>query len=318
MSSPKLAAAPISWGVCEVPGWGRVLPVEQVLAEMAGLGLRATELGPPGFLPERVEPLTVRLAAHELTLVGGFLALVLHDDAVRKATLAEVERACALLAGAGGQVLVIAAATGLPGYDDRRGLDDDAWVRLVDTLDAVSAIGSAHGLVVTLHPHVGTHVETFAEVSRFLASSTVALCLDTGHLLIGGTDPLALAGSHGERVAHVHLKDVDAAVAAQVRSGEISYRDAVSTGLYRPLGQGDVPVREIIQTLSAAGYGGWWVLEQDTALPLGQNGSPGAGIGHDDPQLQDDPQRQPWRDTATSIAYFRAALSPEPVEKEIP
>ncbi|MBA3369041.1 MAG: TIM barrel protein [Geodermatophilaceae bacterium] len=312
MSALRLAGAPISWGVCEVPGWGHVLPVEQVLSEMASLGLRATELGPPGFLPEQVEPLRARLAAHGLTLVGAFLALVLHDASVREATLSEAERACALLAGAGGQVLVVAAATGLDDYDTRPVLDDDAWVRLVDTLDDVSKIATSHGLVTAVHPHVGTHIETAAEVDRFLASSSLPLCLDTGHLLIGGTDPLALAGNHGGRVAHVHLKDVDAAVAAQVRSGEISYQRAVAAGLYRPLGQGDVPVREIIQTLTAAGYERWWVLEQDTALPVGQDGPPASGIDHDDSQ------RQPRRDTAASIAYFTAALPSGTVEKEIP
>jgi len=311
VSALRLAGAPISWGVCEVPGWGQVLPVEQVLSEMASLGLRATELGPPGFLPEQVEPLNAELATHDLRLVGGFLALVLHDEAVRDATLGEVERACALLAGAGGQVLVVAAATGLDDYDTRLALDDDAWRRLVDTLDEVSKIASAHGLVVAVHPHVGTHIETAAEVDRFLTSSPLSLCLDTGHLLIGGTDPLALATSHGDRVAHVHLKDVSGPVLARVRSDEMSYQRAVSAGLYCPLGQGDVPVGEIIQALTTAGYDGWWVLEQDTALAPRTERPPATGV-------DDDPHLQPRRDTAVSIAYVTAAQSPETLEKEIP
>lgn len=312
MSALRLAGAPISWGVCEVPGWGHVLPVEQVLSEMASLGLRATELGPPGFLPEQVEPLKADLAAHDLTLVGAFLALVLHESAVRETTLDEVDRACALLAGAGGQALVVAAATGLDDYDTRPALDDDAWVRLVDTLDEVSKIATALGLVATVHPHVGTHIETAPEVERFLASSPLPLCLDTGHLLIGGADPVDIARRHGHRVAHVHLKDVDARVAAQVRSGELGYQQAVSAGLYRPLGQGDLAVREVIQALTAAGYGGWWVLEQDTALPPREANSYPTDTEHDNAR------RQPQLDTAASIAYLKAALPPETLEKETP
>lgn len=326
MSSARLAAAPISWGVCEVPGWGDVLPVDQVLAEMAALGLGATELGPPGFLPEEAEALTANLEAHGLTLVGGFLALVLHEPAVRDATLAEVERACALLARAGAQVLVLAAATGLDGYDTsdthdpsdtRTGdpawkLDDTQWKYLVETLADVASIAAQHDLVATVHPHVGTHIETAPEVERFLASSPLPLCLDTGHLLIGGADPVDIARRHGHRVAHVHLKDVDARVAAQVRSGELGYQQAVSAGLYRPLGQGDLAVREVIQALTAAGYGGWWVLEQDTALPPRKANSYPTDTEHDNAR------RQPQLDTAASIAYLKAALPPETLEKETP
>ncbi|MBA3409336.1 MAG: TIM barrel protein [Geodermatophilaceae bacterium] len=312
MTSTRVAAAPISWGVCEVPGWGEVLPVDHVLAEMAALGLRATELGPPGFLPEQAESLRADLAAHDLILVGGFVALVLHDPAVRETTLAEVERACALLSGAGGEVLVVAAATGLDGYDNRPELDADKWRYLVDTVQLVSSIASEHGLTATLHPHVGTHVESASEVDRFLASSSVPLCLDTGHLLIGGADPVAVARRHGHRVAHVHLKDVDASVALRVQSGEMSYQKAVAAGLYRPLGQGDVPVREVINALTTAGYGGWWVLEQDTALPVGQ---PLSGTYRND---HDDLRSRPRRDTAASIEYLLAALSPGPFQKETP
>lgn len=298
MTAPRLAAAPISWGVCEVPGWGHVLPVETVLGEMAALGLRATELGPPGFLPEQPDMLRAGLAAHDLSLVGSFLALVLHDPAVRDATLAEAERACRLLAGAAGQVLVIAAATGLDGYDTRPELNDAGWAHLLGTLTAITEVAAEHRLIAALHPHVGTYVETAAEVERFLASSSLPLCLDTGHLVIGGTDPVVLARTYGDRIAHVHLKDVDAPVAARVQSGEISYQQAVGMGLYRPLGQGDVAVGEVIQALTAAGYGGWWVLEQDTALP--QN-----------PRESGDPLHRPRRDTAASIAFFRAATSPD-------
>src|SRR4051812_42145845 len=62
----RLAAAPISWGVCEVPGWGRQLPSERVLSELASLGLRATELGPLGYLGDDVTAVRSALARHGL------------------------------------------------------------------------------------------------------------------------------------------------------------------------------------------------------------------------------------------------------------
>ena len=110
-------------------------------------------------------------------------------------------------------------------------------------------------------------VENADDVRRVLGGSSIGLTLDTGHLLIGGVDPVALALEHTDRIRHTHLKDVDAAWAARVQSGEVSYTDAVRQGMYRPLGQGDVDLRAIVVALEKAGYDGWYVLEQDTILP---------------------------------------------------
>jgi inosose dehydratase len=103
-------------------------------------------------------------------------------------------------------------------------------------------------------------------VQRVLDESSIGLCLDTGHLLIGGADPVALARDHAPRVRHVHLKDVDEGWAVRVRSGEMGYTDAVRQGMYRPLGQGDVDLSAIVRALETSGYDGWYVLEQDAIL----------------------------------------------------
>jgi inosose dehydratase len=256
----KIAAAPITWGVCEVPGWGRVLPPETVLAEMAALGLAATELGPPGYLPTRVPELRNVLATHDLGLVGGFLATPLHLGSTMDDTVIE------LLAGAGGEVLVLAAATGLDGYDERPALSDREWATLVETCGRIADRAAAAGLRTVLHPHVGTHVETRAEVERFVHDSDLSLCVDTGHLLIGGTDPADLVRRHPNRVGHVHLKDVRADLAEQVRQGVTTYTEAVAHGIYTPLGAGDLDLESLLELLRDNDYDGWYVLEQDTAL----------------------------------------------------
>jgi inosose dehydratase len=109
-------------------------------------------------------------------------------------------------------------------------------------------------------------VETRDDVYRVLDGSGASLCLDTGHLLIGGTDPGQLTSQAPDRIGHVHLKDVSEPVAKQVADGTISYTDGVRTSLYQPLGQGDVDVAGVVRALQAAGYRGWYVLEQDTVL----------------------------------------------------
>ncbi|AYF77917.1 inosose dehydratase [Nocardia yunnanensis] len=263
----RIAAAPISWGVCEVPGWGHVLDPGTVLTEMAGLGIAATEFGPPGYLPGEPAELSKCLGGYGIAPLGGFLALPLHREP--GAALATAHEAAALFAAAGAEVLVLAAATGRDGYDTRTPLDEREWRTLLDTAAAVRDVAAGHGLRVALHPHVGTHVETPAEVDRFLADSDLELCLDTGHLLIGGSDPVELAVRHADRIGHIHLKDVRAALAAEVRAGRIEYSEAVRRGLYVPLGAGDVDVAALVRAVHAAGYRGWYVIEQDTALAPG-------------------------------------------------
>jgi inosose dehydratase len=262
--SERIAAAPISWGVCEVPGWGWQYDVSTVLAEMREAGLVATEFGPDGFLPDDPGLRAKMLAHHGLSAVGGFVPVVLHDPAhdpvpgVRTMLEAFVET--------GARTLVLAAATGQEGYDERPVLDERGWSTLVRNLDRLAAVAAERDVTATLHPHVGTMVEDADEVQRVLDESSIGLCLDTGHLLIGGADPVALARDHAPRVRHVHLKDVDEGWAVRVRSGEMGYTDAVRQGMYRPLGQGDVDLSAIVRALEASGYDGWYVLEQDAIL----------------------------------------------------
>ncbi|WP_131736317.1 TIM barrel protein [Actinomadura roseirufa] len=270
--APRIAAAPISWGVCEVPGWGHQMAAARVLAEMRELGVAATEFGPDGFLPAGPAERSALLGAYGLRPVGGFVPLVLHDPG--RDPIPDLERALDSF-GDPGATVVLAAATGLDGYDGRPDLDAENWAALLRNLGRAAARAEARGHRATLHPHVGTVVERSAEVDRVLDGSDVPLCLDTGHLLIGGTDPLALARSAADRIAHVHLKDVDAALAAKVRAGETTYTAAVRDGVYRPLGRGDVDVAGIVGALEGAGYGGWYVLEQDTVLT--DEPAPGAG-----------------------------------------
>ena len=261
LAPDKIAGAPISWGVCEVPGWGYQLPPARVLAEMQDVGLAATEFGPDGFLPN--DPTEV-LAQHHLQAIGGFTPLLLHvpdHDPVP-----EVEKLLATYAATGSDTLVLSAISGLDGYDTRPELDDAGWRALLTNLDRLAAVAVDHGVQAVLHPHVGTMVENTADVQHVLEGSSIALCLDTGHLLIGGTDPAELTRQAPERVAHTHIKDVDLGLAKQVQSGRRTYTEAVRAGMYRPVGRGDVDFTAIIGHLRGHGYDGWYVLEQDTIL----------------------------------------------------
>jgi inosose dehydratase len=284
----RVAGAPISWGVCEVPGWGWQFDPATVLSQMQEVGLVATEFGPEGFLPDEPQAKAKTLANKGLRAVGGFVPVVLHDPEHNPEP--EIERAIKGFTAAGAGTLVLAAATGTDGYDERPVLDDAGWQVLLTNLDRLDRVASRSRITATLHPHIGTMVETTDDVERVLAGSAIGLCLDTGHLLIGGADPVALAAEHAGRIRHTHLKDVDAAWARRVQCGEVTYTDAVRQGMYRPLGRGDVDIAAIVGSLEGAGYDGWYVLEQDTILV----GPPGAD------------ELGPIADVRTSIEHLRA------------
>jgi inosose dehydratase len=294
---PRVAAAPISWGVCEVPGWGLMLPPDRVLSEMAALGFRATELGPVDWLPLDPAALRAALERHGLELVGGFVPLVLHE---LEAGLARerAERIGRVLAAAGADVFVAALVMD-DDWGDPQPLDDAAWDRVAGHLDEVSELVADLGLELVLHPHAGTLVEREPEIERLLAASQAALCLDTGHLVIAGAEPAELVRRHGARIAHVHLKDVDAAVAERYRAGDLTLVEATQAGLFRPLGQGDANIAEVMKLLEATGYERWLVLEQDTAI-TGEEPPVGRG---------------PVLDVQTSVAYLNELA---PLEEEVP
>jgi inosose dehydratase len=284
----KIAGAPISWGVCEVPGWGYQLGPDRVLTEMRQVGLAATELGPEGFLPSQPQAMAQVLDHHGLQAVGGFTPLLLHVAA--HDPVPEVDRLLDAYEASGAGVLVLSAVTGQEGYDTRPTLDEDGWRVLLANLDRLSELAASRGVRAVLHPHVGTMVENGEEVQQVLEGSSIALCLDTGHLLIGGTDPAELTRQAPQRIAHVHFKDVAAAKARQVQSGQLTYTEGIRRGMYRPLGTGDVDVTAIVEHLRAHGYDGWYTLEQDAILteePRGEG---------------------PVADVWTSAEYLRAAL----------
>jgi inosose dehydratase len=285
----RIAGAPISWGVCEVPGWGYQLSPERVLAEMREVGLVATELGPEGFLPAAPDAMADTLSRHDLHAVGGFTPVLLHrPDHDPAPGVAELLKA---YAATGSDTLVLSADTGLTGYDERPALDETGWRTLLANLDRLAALAAEHGVHAVLHPHVGTMVQGPDEVQRVLDGSSVALCLDTGHLLIGGTDPAELTRQAPERIAHTHMKDVDAGKARQVQDGRRTYTEAVREGMYRPLGTGDVDFEAIVRHLRRQGYQGWYVLEQDTIL------------------TEEPRDEGPLTDVRTSVEHLRGLLS---------
>ena len=241
-----------------------MLPPERVLAEMSSLGLRATEMGPVGYLPPDTEQVRTLLARHGLGLVGAFVPLVLHEPSLDQAR-ALLDALIPVMTALDGEVLV-AAAIADEAWSARVPLDGDGWRRLSDNLATLTAHVADSGLGLALHPHAGTHVETRDDIEALLAHGEPDWCFDSGHLAIGGVDPVEFARDHADRIVHVHLKDVDMELAGRFRSGELSLVEATRLGLFQPLGEGDASIDQVVEQLDRHGYERWLVLEQDTTL----------------------------------------------------
>lgn len=289
----RVASAPISWGICEVPGWGAMLPTPRVLAEMAGLGLTATELGAPGFLPTDPDDVKAELSQYGMSLLGGFTPVVLHDPAQRKATIESATATARLFQQAGATKFISAVVQDMD-WSIPRPLSVDEQRHMAEMFGVIDEICAEHGLEQVLHSHVQTLVETKDDINRVLDTCDVHFCLDTGHMAIGGQDPVAFAKEAMERVGHVHLKDVRLDMVPPVLAREVSLMAATQAGLFTPLGQGDVDILGVVQALESAGYQGWYVIEQDTAIT---DGLPGEGDG-------------PIHQVTTSMQYLTDVVAP--------
>lgn len=260
----RIAGAPASWGICEVPGWGHQLDANRVLGDMQSIGITRTELGPDGFIPGTPVEQCGLLASYGLQAIGAFCPIVLYrrDVDVQLNAQRILDRFDVL----GSRILVIAADSGETDYDGDRRLSTEEWEILLSNIEVIDHMAAERGVRACVHPHMGTVIETRADVDHLLGASDIPICLDTGHLLIGGSDPVQLARDVPDRIAHVHFKDVDPSVLETVRSGQRTYTEGVRAGMYRVLGEGAIDLAAIVGSLETSGYGGRYVPEQDRIL----------------------------------------------------
>jgi inosose dehydratase len=284
----RMATAPISWGICEVPGWGIQLPVERVLSEMSQMGFPATELGSVGYLPSSPTELRSVLAEHELDLLAAFVPAVVHDPAFAAETLLRMTEMAELLQAAGATYFNTAPVTSWD-WAPRFELNDRQWAHAMEMFARIEEITNAHSLIQVLHEHVGCIVETADEIQRVVDNSAIRFVLDTAHFAVGGYEPVDFARNHADRVGLVHIKDCDLAVAKRLNDGDITLMEAVQQGIFPTLGRGDIDIDSVITSLESNGYSGWYVLEQDIAI-TGNQPEPGEG---------------PIEDVRASVDYLR-------------
>ena len=273
-----VANAPVSYGAFEVTvGHDPNVPNGvQVLDQVAEAGYAGIDLGPVGYLGTG-ERLGELLAERGLGLAGAYLELPYADPD----GLAEIMPALdellytfdtvqAYLPGPPPRPTLADA-----GSRERRGrpfrstaerslgLDADGWQRFATGLARVVGHCRDRGYEPTFHPETGTYVEAPWEIEQVLDRSDVGLCLETGHMMLGGGDPVALLRDWAERVNHVHLKDASLAVRDQIVADGAQATEIWSREAFPVLGGGDLDVDAVLDGLRGMSFGGWLVVEQD-------------------------------------------------------
>lgn len=271
-AGPRIALSPSSWGVSDVPGWGHQLDPDRVLSEAAAVGEGAIESGPPGFLPDRSDLAKPILKRHRLRVVAGPARAVLHHHDIGGPELAHIDGHASWLAALGAETLVLSA---MPPRDagDAHGivLSSMGWAHLLHLVGSVQHVCSRHKLRLAVQPRYGSMIQGPADIERLLVGTEAGLCVDVGQLVLVGADPVEVLELAAGRIQHVHLNDIDEALAIQVREYGLDYREAVSQKLFKPLGAGDASVDRVVETLRKTGYRGWYTLDQDTRLPSSED-----------------------------------------------
>jgi inosose dehydratase len=264
----RLGVAPIAWSNDDLPELGGDTPIETCLAESRAAGFSGTETG--GKFPTEAATLGPLLEAHGLKLVSGWFSGRLLEGSVEREK-ERMERQLATFKALGAPVMVYAETTGSVQTERqtpvsrRPRLSADAFKDYGARLTALAEYMAERGVPMTYHHHMGTIVESDAEIDLLMShtGAAVGLLVDTGHIAYAGGDYLAVTRRHRARVNHVHCKDVRPAVLAEARARDWSFLEAVLAGVFTTPGDGGVDFAAFVRVLADIGYSGWVVVEAE-------------------------------------------------------
>jgi inosose dehydratase len=261
-----VATAPDAWGVWYANdprqvGW------ERYLDEVHDAGFTATETGPWGYLPTDPSRLTDELGSRGLEICGSALVHLLTTADATATLRPRLEQSCGLLRAMGAEWIVLMDDSAVPPPGEVRALDADKWRFLIrSTVEAARYVTEEHGLKFAFHPHVGSGVETEAEVVRLLEETpaeTVGLCFDFGHHAYTGADAVAFMRRFADRIPYYHFKNVDPALLSKINDEHIDFITGFQSGVMCELDRGVVDFAEVCRFLETRGFDGYAVYEQD-------------------------------------------------------
>lgn len=266
----RLAIAPIGWTNDDLPELGGEIPFEQCVSEMALAGFKGSEVG--NKYPKDPAVLNKALALRGLTICNAWFSSYLTTRPYEEVEAQFIKHRDFLHAvgarviGAAEQGHSIQGRQDLPVFEAKPTFTDAEWKRLCEGLNRLGERAAEKGMKLAYHHHMGTGVQTEAEIDRLMEntdSELLGLLYDTGHLVFSGEDHIRVLKKWMPRIRHVHLKDMRPVIREKAVAGRWSFLKAVKEGVFTVPGDGCIDFRPIFDELKKAGYEGWWVVEAE-------------------------------------------------------
>jgi len=263
----QVGIAPDSWGVW-FPENDKQMLWQRCMDEMAKCGFEGIELGPWGYLPNDYETLKSELDKRDLKLVAGTVGGNFVDDSSIDGMCKTIDEMAPLLKKfptAKYIVILIDMYTDLMTGEDvmSRELTEEQWQQLYKNVQLACDHIRSYGLIPTLHPHVECYIMTEEQIERVLANTDAPLCLDTGHHVYGGGEPISFFKKHHDRIVYLHIKDCDMNVKHKMDEEHWSFAKAVTEDIMCEPGKGSIDYKELFDYMKSIDYDGWVVVEQD-------------------------------------------------------
>lgn len=270
MATIKLGIAPIAWTNDDMPDLGKENTFEQCVSEMALAGFTGCEVG--GRYPRDTAVLKKALALRGMEIASAWFSSFLLTqpyEQVEKDFIAH----CSFLKTMGARFCNVAeqgnsvqGKLDVPVFDGKPENTAEQWKLLTEGLDKLGKVAKDMGMTMTYHHHMGTGVQTEAEIDRLMENTNpdyVWLLYDTGHLVCSGEDYLGILKKYMSRIRHIHLKDVRLDVRQRVIDEKMSFLDGVRAGMFTVPGDGDVDFAPIFDYVNKSDFDGWYIVEAE-------------------------------------------------------
>ena len=266
--SVKLGVAPIAWSNDDMPELGENIPLEQCLSEANQAGYSGIEFG--GKFPKTSKKLLPKLKKFNLQLCSGWYGAHLLKNSVKE-EMNEIRQLLDLFKDCKAPCIVFAEVTDSIQSDQSKALskrpllDSEHWKIFCEKITEIGKRLEDEGMPLAYHHHMGTVIQSQEDIERLIDNTgdAVKLVIDTGHMLFAGGDSVKIAKDYGERLIHVHFKDMRENILKKSLKEDLSFRYAFLEGAFTVPGDGCIDYKPFLQTLKNLNYSGWLVVEAE-------------------------------------------------------